>query len=249
MDYETLDREQYVFNNNFNNTDIVINSDRTVSCRFDSYEKTANYQSNNERNVEYMDSSINDLSLRKISNESDNDKTNINIKIYRYKFTDEFIEELYKFSKIHQYDHRKDFKNAWKLWIDENAQLILQESTRLIDLGYDGDILNKMFTSARYYFRKKGTEKKEPRMRCTYIGIQKELLDSMDNHINSNLNAHEHSFKPSIGFMEFCNEHIELLQKEIELLIKNNIVNSDEIKKKIKKTYKNRYFMIINKKS
>ena len=26
---------------------------------------------------------------------------------YRYKFTDEFTKELYIFSKIHQYDHRK----------------------------------------------------------------------------------------------------------------------------------------------
>ena len=34
----------------------------------------------------------------------------LNVNIYRYKFTNEFIVELYNFSKIHQYDHRKDFK-------------------------------------------------------------------------------------------------------------------------------------------
>ena len=37
--------------------------------------------------------------------------------IYRYKFTEHFMEELYEFSKIHQYDARKDFKEAWKIWI------------------------------------------------------------------------------------------------------------------------------------
>jgi hypothetical protein len=228
MNYETLDRKQFDINNNYDNTGIVFNNYRTIDYGFDSPEETANLYTDNERNTESMDSRI-------------------NIKIYRYKFSDDFIEELYKFSKIHQYDHRKDFKEAWELWIDDNSPLILQESARLTDLGYDGDIVNKMFTSARYYFRKKGTEKKEPRMRCTYIGIQKELLDAMDNHISMNYN--QTWYKPSTGFTHFCKENVDLLQQEIELLIKYNVVASDEIKNKIKKTYKNRYFMIINKKN
>jgi len=240
MNHETFDRNQHNINNNFNNSDIVINNDRTIGYGFSSSEKTANHQSNNERYDESMDYNVD------IDDETNiNRKTNKNVKIYRYKLSDEFIEELYKFSKIHQYDHRKDFKDAWELWIDDNSIIVSQEFTRLTELGYDGDILTKMFTSARYYFRKKGTEKKEPRMRCTYIGIQKELLDAMDNHIILKLN--EPWYKPSSGFTEFCKEHIELLQQEIELLIKFNIVASDDIKKKIKKTYKNRYFMIINK--
>ena len=222
MENELFNNKQRNINNNFNINDIVINNDRTIDSGINSSEKTADIYTNNNNN---------------------------NIKIYRYKFSDEFIEELYKFSKIHQYDHRKDFKDAWELWIDDNSQLIFKESTRLTELGYDGDILHKMFTSARYYFRKKGTEKKEPRMRCTYIGTQKELLDAMDNHISLNINTPEHAFKPSTGFTEFCKKNIDLLQQEIELLIKFDIVSSDEIKKKIKKTYKNRYFMIISKNS
>ena len=233
MNNEIFDNKQCNINNNFNINDIVINNNRTIGSGLSSLEKTENFHTNNERHNESVDSYVN------------------NIKIYRYKFSDEFIEELYKFSKIHQYDHRKDFKDAWELWIDDNSQLILKESTRLSELGYDGDILHKMFTSARYYFRKKGTEKKEPRMRCTYIGMQKELLDAMDNHItlNLNMNIREHVFKPSTGFTEFCKENIELLQQEVALLIKFNIVSSDEIKKKFKKTYKNRYFMIVSKNS
>jgi hypothetical protein len=237
MNYETLDRKQYTINNNINNTDIIINNNRAIGYGFNSSEKTANYKSNNERNNEPMD--------RYVIDETNFNKTNI--KIYRYKFSDEFIEELYKFSKIHQYDNRKDFKDAWELWIDDNSIIVSKESTRLIDLAYDGDILNKMFTSARYYFRKKGTEKKAPIMRSTYIGIQKELLDAMDNHITLKLN--EPWYKPSLGFNDFCKENIGLLQQEIEILIKYDIVGSDDIKKKIKKTYKNRYFMIINKNS
>ena len=241
MNHEIFNNKQCNINNNFNNADIVINNNGTIGSGFNSLEKTAHIYTNNERHNEFEDSSLEN----KINNVNDKN----NIKIYRYKFSDEFIEELYKFSKIHQYDHRKDFKDAWELWIDDNSQLIFKESTRLTELGYDGDILNKMFTSARYYFRKKGTEKKEPRMRCSYIGTQKELLDAMDNHITLNLNIREHVFKPSTGFTEFCKKNIELLQEEVALLIKFNVVSSDEIKKKIKKTYKNRYFMIVSKNS
>ena len=245
MNHEIFDRNQYNINNNFNNSDIVINNDRTIGSGFSSLEKTAIFHANNERHNESMDYDVDvhDEKYKRI-NEINN---NNNVKIYRYKFSDEFIEELYKFSKIHQYDHRKDFKEAWENWIEDNSNIIFQESTRLTDLGYEGDILNKMFTSARYYFRKKGTEKREPSARCTYIGIQKKLLDAMDNHITINLK--KSWYKPSMGFTEFCKEHIELLSEEVELLVKFNLMtSSDEIKKKIKKTYKNRYFMIINKK-
>jgi hypothetical protein len=97
-----------------------------------------------------------------------------NVSIYRYKFTDDFTKELYKFSKIHQYDHRKDFKDAWQIWTEENENLVDSEVRRLANLGYDGDILDKMFKSARYYFRKKDTSRKEPQKRRVYIGVQKE---------------------------------------------------------------------------
>jgi len=224
MNYETFNREQYNTNNNFNHLDIVINNNRTISDRFDSSKASEIDSSNNERNNEFMDSFI---------------------KIYRYNFSEEFMNELYKFSKIHQYDHRKDFKEAWEIWLDENQNIISKEITRLELLGYDGDIIKKMFTSARYYFRKKTTEKKEPTSRCTYIGIQKELLDAMDSHIKSNIN--QDWYKPSDGFLNFCKNNIDLLQQEVILLMKHSFIDDDDIKKKIKKTYKNRYFMIINK--
>jgi hypothetical protein len=164
--------------------------------------------------------------------------------IYRYKFSDNFIEELFRFSKIHQYDERKDFKEAWNTWRNNNNSIIEDEIKRLLELNYHGDIMDKMYKSARYYFRKKGTEKKEPTKRCAYVGLLKELLDSMDNHIKSNIDKKE--YKPSEGFSDFCKENIELLKKEIERLISYNIKDSLQIKNKIKKTYKNRYFMIIN---
>ena len=170
---------------------------------------------------------------------------NVAISIYRYKFTNEFINELFKFSKIHQYDHRKDFKAAWDIWLEENEIIVSQEVHRLTNLGYDGNILEKMFKSARYYFRKKSIEKKDPIKRRNYISINKDLLDAMDEYIELSIRKFN-ACKPSDSFEEFCNENVDLLKESVNILVKNGLANATEIKNKIKKTYKNRYFLIIN---
>jgi len=166
--------------------------------------------------------------------------------IYRYKFTQSFMDELYQFSKIHQYDDRKSFKEAWLLWVETNLDMINTEIARLTDLKYDGDIVDKMFKSARYYFRKKSTKKTEPCIRRNYVSVQKELLDEMDGHIAANI-VNE-NYKPSEGFSEFCNNNVDALKKGIAHLMEQGMKDSHEIQDKIKKTYKNRYFIFITNK-
>lgn len=206
-----------------------------------------NYYSNN--NVRASNDRCNTISNTERS-EIDDDKidkfeNDVNINIYRYKFTDEFTSELFRFSKVHQYDHRKDFKEAWNSWLEENDRIVTVEKRRLTNLGYDGNIEDKMFKSARYYFRKKGTKKKAPMERRVYVGVQKDLLDAMDKHIKSTINCKD--FKPSEGFDDFCKKNIDLLKREVNVLCQNGVADSNEIKKKIKKTYKNRYFLFISK--
>ena len=200
---------------------------------------------NNRTDNNIYDSSDTAKSVPSDLEENTRTDDNINVNIYRYKFTNEFTDELYKFSKIHQYDHRKDFKEAWEKWTEENDDMIDKEIRRLTNLGYDGDILDKMFKSARYYFRKKSTEKKEPIKRRIYVGSQKDLLDAMDRHIKNNIKSSD--FKPSDGFDEFCRNNIELLKEQVNQFVQSGIKDSNEIKNKIKKTYKNRYFIIISK--
>jgi hypothetical protein len=165
------------------------------------------------------------------------------INIYRYKFNNEFIVELDNFSKIHQYDHRNDFKDAWNIWVDENDELVNEEVRRLTNNGYQGDILDKMYKSARYYFRKKSTVKKAPTQRRDYIGTNKELLDAMDQHIKNNIN--QANIKPSIGFIDFCKQEKDVLGNEVDKLFRLGVTDAKEIHDKIKKTYKNRYFILI----
>jgi hypothetical protein len=162
--------------------------------------------------------------------------------IYRFKFTEDFMEELYKFSKIHQYDERKDFKEAWKLWTEENQDIVEKETTRLTNLGYDGDIIDKMFKSARYYFRKKSTEKKEPRQRRPYVSVNRELLEAMDHHIEENI--FNVDYQPKTGFISFCKANEKILKESIAKIFEQGVKDFELIEDKIKKTYKNRYFML-----
>jgi len=134
--------------------------------------------------------------------------------IYRFKFTENFMKELYKFSKVHQYDERSIFKEAWLLWIQENESFIKEETERISNLGYDGDVIDKMYKSARYYFRKKNTEKKEPKKRRQYISVTQELLDVMDIHIK--LHFMDKDYQPKTGFIDFCKENTNVLKEFIK---------------------------------
>lgn len=159
--------------------------------------------------------------------------------IYRYKFTEKFMTSLYIFSKTHQYDDRHDFKDAWNQWMEENMDQVNDEVRRLTNLGYSDNILDKMFKSARYYFRKKSTAKKDPVKRKKYLTVNRDLIEAMDEHIGITQNC-----RPSEKFLDFCKNNEEVIKEEIRNLLENGLTNND-ILKKIKKTYKNRYFMQI----
>ena len=189
------------------------------------------------------DCNVNDthISLNRRDNTSDTVLPNI---IYRFKFTEDFMEELYNFSKIHQYDERKDFKEAWEVWTEENKEIINEEIIRLNNLGYPSghNVIDKMFKSARYYFRKKSIEKKEPKKRRQYISVTRELLDVMDQHIEKNI--FNLDYQPKTGFVLFCKSNELILKESISKIFEQGIKDSDIIEDKIKKTYKNRYFML-----
>lgn len=162
--------------------------------------------------------------------------------IYNYKLSDEFIVEMFRFSKIHQYDSREDFKDAWVEWTEENVELIEYESRRLVSIGYVGNINNKMYKSARYYFRTKKTEKKPPIQRREYVTCLKALDDSIHEHLRINMSQPD--FKPATYFKQFLNEHKEVVQMQIEACNDAGITDIKEIQCKINKTYKNRYYVM-----
>lgn len=150
-------------------------------------------------------------------------------KTYRYEFSEDFCKMLSDFAKIHQYDDRKVFKEAWSIWAEENTDQVEQECRAIYSNGYEGDALDKMFKSARYYFRKKSVLKKEPVPRKSYEKADPELLKQMDAHIKENLDM-----KPHDSYVAFCKKIQEANVEE-----EGDLSAPDE--EKLKKTFKNRY--------
>ena len=81
--------------------------------------------------------------------------------IYRYKLSIEVMDEITTFSKVHQYDDRHTYKEAWNRWKDDHDDFISAEAERLRRLGYVGSVEDKMYKAGRYYFRKKKHNKAE----------------------------------------------------------------------------------------
>jgi hypothetical protein len=164
--------------------------------------------------------------------------------IYRYNLSPEIVSKILYFSKLHEFEERKDYVENWKLWCEENTLEIQEEEQRLLDLGYTGDVLNKMFKSSRYYFRKKTLIKVEPKQRGQYIYLYNDLLEKMDEYIMNNISF---SIKPQDMYIQFCELNSQLIQESIVELIEKNNFQREDIDFKIKKTFKNRYFNITHK--
>ena len=196
-----------------------------------------------------------------MNSQIDQPQEDITVHTFRFKFSQEFTEQMANFAKIHQYDDRKAFKEAWQEWIkdDDINSLINDESKDLINRGYEGNILEKMFKSARYYYRTKSNNKEPPTVpRKEYIGFSSNMLEIMDNHIKAqfleNAKADKNNkmiakISPANAYTEFCNTHhveIDGESKNIFEQYENQYAGKDEIDVKFKKTYKNRYFLIGN---
>tara|TARA_Y100000817_G_C16820982_1_gene528867 strand:- start:342 stop:941 length:600 start_codon:yes stop_codon:yes gene_type:complete len=165
--------------------------------------------------------------------------------IFRFKFSNEVMDKIHSFAKIHQFDTRKDYRENWEKWLDENSHMLQTEERRLRELGYHKNIEEKMYKAGRYYFRNKKFEKVVPSKRRKYIPISNEILTSMDKHIKNNIFANDYT--PAVGYNHFCETYTELLSQEIRHIIKSHAITGDEMANKIKKTYKNRYFIITHK--
>jgi hypothetical protein len=188
---------------------------------------------------------------------------------FRFNFSDSVLEKLTQFSKMNKSYDRHAFKEAWKEWLTDNQNVVLEETERLTTLGYDGDVVEKMYVSVRYYFRKKGQKQKremlkqdkdlnidfdenhiiesdpQPTTKSKNIPTNRLLLDAMNKHILQH--CHDPNYRPANGFESFCRDNIEICKEEVKRLVNEyNLIskNKQSIQEKIKKTYKNRYYII-----
>jgi len=181
--------------------------------------------------------------------------------ILRFKFSEEVMAMIADFAKLHRFDDRHAYKEHWEAWFEENNDELALEIYRLGKNGYKGDVKDKMYKAGRYYFRKKELEPSvadtdtkpdadadaniNNKTKRTYIAMDKSLIEAMDKHIICSMRtqtAYSLPFKPAIGWTDFYKTHEVLIQGERTRL--STIGTDTIIDEKIKKTYKNRYFII-----
>ena len=176
------------------------------------------------------------------------DKPTGSTPVLRFNFTSPFMTLLLSFAKIHQFDSRTDFKNAWNLWTGDNIAIIQAETLRLQQSGFTGDVHAKMFKSVRYYFRQKSTTPTIQPPRKIYESMHKPILSAIDQQINSLMqyNSIDSHLSPAKGFDLFCNQHMNLIIDAIRIYSPLPISITRDIivsyTNKLKKTYKNRFY-------
>ena len=161
--------------------------------------------------------------------------------IYRFKLSEGINEGISAFARLHRFDDRTSYKEAWKDWLDANQELVDSEARRLRESGYNGDVSDKLFKSGRYYYRTRPFVVPPPAQRRQYTRVRNCFIQSVDQHVNMHFDNPEVS--PSAGFEDFCRTCAVDLAGEVEFLTSAGLRDPEEISEKLKKCYKNRYFM------
>jgi hypothetical protein len=176
------------------------------------------------------------------------------LKTYRFEFSKLFKEHIAYFSKVHQYDFRHDFKTSFKVWMLENCELVETEKQYLLKNGYNGNIENKIYTSCRFYFRKKQKDCFKNSIinkKRNYIFLKKEYLEELDACILEEYKTflltglkEGGDFKPHKEYEKLLKNNPTLIKKIIVDFKENGMI-VNEIEKKIKKTFKNRITILL----
>lgn len=163
-------------------------------------------------------------------------------KVYRFNLSKHIKDQLVHFIDIHKYDDLATYKLEWDEYVKKNKELFDNEIEYLQGKGYKGDVMNKIYKSARYYWRKKNDDTNKPSLQLDKVSLRfdRDFINKVSQHIERNINRLD--YKPATGFTDF----IELYADDIDELRKTleTRISYDNLIKKIKKTYKNRYYII-----
>jgi hypothetical protein len=125
------------------------------------------------------------------------------------------------------------------------------ECKTLRNEGFDGDVLDKMYKSARYYYKKREMTPQENRVKNVSVvhtnRFSSNFLISMDTVINEQLmkdiNESNAIDKSQVDyFHSYCNIHTNEIVMELRRIKETKGEIPEDIKTKLKKTYKNRFY-------
>ena len=183
------------------------------------------------------------------------------MKKYRYDFSKDFLVYLDRFSELHINESRSIFNSAWLEWKEMNMGLVNMEVEYLVSMGYEGDVIAKMYHHVRYSLRKKlvkiekekekGKEKKEKQGKKEKedkkVGKEKkekegkkETMKKIVCHIEYFIkNGFICDHSPGEAFDDFYNDY---------LFENDDVIGAAAAAATLaylKKSYKNKYYVIV----
>lgn len=182
------------------------------------------------------------------------------LKSSRHTFGKELYTALNQFAQDHKDDDRKTYKELWQKWSE--SENIKEWIAAEMEKQPGQDVLDKMYKSSWYYYRKRGdakqTEDGEKSPRKEYDAFDKETLTIIETHIrakinrsfvvNEETNTATSDLTPAKSFDMFCEEHKALFVEEIAATYGDDEpVSKDDanaIVNKFKKAYKNKFYKI-----
>ena len=111
-------------------------------------------------------------------------------KKYRFDFTEKVKLMLADFANMNKNATRKEFKEAWSNWLSHTTikSILDSEQTRMESDGFKGDVLDKMFKSARYY------ETNKDNILSEFILIKKERGELSQEMVNKLKKTYKNRF-------------------------------------------------------
>ena len=178
--------------------------------------------------------------------------------VYRFKIHNETLKhEMHEFAEIHAFETRTALKESYETWFTDSkiVELLKDEKNTLMDKGYTfhsdpwTTLKQKVFTSIKYYHIKnivKGTKRKiEERIPLDYdkwkneVQFSKAFISSVKRHIITCMETWS-SMKPAESLEHFLDLNEESCkQEQVRLNLDDDIFSI-----KMKKMYKNQYYII-----
>ena len=181
------------------------------------------------------------------------------VKTFRFKISnDNFYNQIIEFSKIHCYENNKLLKQNFQQWCESDniKKMIEKEQTILEQANYDlkkNNIYNKIYKSIKYYHIKnilkemnvnsENKNEEEKKEKVKLVIFSKDFINIIKQYISDNINNRD--FKPSVYYDLFYETKSEEITFEFKKQnIKNKLIDKTIFAIKLKKMFKNQYFML-----
>ncbi len=176
------------------------------------------------------------------------------IQSFRHDFSDAMKANLEQFTQAHHNEPRKQYQQSWNEWTQTHQQIFSKECEALYKQGFEGDPMDKLYKSARYYFRKKTlgtlasqqqTDNKEDKER-TYVRIPSKITESMITFIKQSLENSTRGTKLELSqqnaFHDYVTQHKELIFTSLVTRRQEKGGLEENMDKKLKKAFRNKFY-------